>query len=58
MAITIDETVINGEKLYAKYKRANEEAGCGVDSWHELEESDREAWNAMAYDLLWEIIQS
>lgn len=39
---------VTGEMLYSKYSDAMLEQGIGVDSWEDLDESDKAAWDAVA----------
>lgn len=39
---------VSGAQLYALYVTANEEQGCGVDAWEELDDRDRAMWERVA----------
>lgn len=42
---------MTGEELYNRYRAELAERGVGTDSWNELNETDRQAWDAVGKEI-------
>jgi hypothetical protein len=43
---------VTGRELYALYIQANAEQGIGVDTWDEMDNSDKDVWRRLAILLM------
>lgn len=51
LLVHIDRTAkrfLDGETLYAMFVSSHAQRNCGVDSWKELSDDDRDVWNQVA----------
>lgn len=39
---------MSGEELHALYRKALGDLGVDIDTWEQLDQTDRDAWNATA----------
>jgi hypothetical protein len=44
--------LINGQELYTLYREKFKLRGYETDDWNDLEEDNKQVWNALAEDLL------
>jgi hypothetical protein len=42
---------MDGSQLFERYRAALDAQGVGMDSWDQLEQTDRDAWDSVAADL-------